>query len=216
VPFLSGLLAGRIEQVIGQGCCKVRGTMPADLAATPSYLVMNTDQLGIPAEKAEQAAWRATEAYRFNLAAGFVLLATVPPPPERPGGWSMLIMAFDPQDGTGTQLHGAWWLGPDFPAHPVKAFSQLVARFGSPLSTPAGSSVFYLASVGEIPPQPPGLADQVDLHALRQADQSGATAGWMWCFGINVSKHRAYLQAMEAAFHIGRPSPGRRRRSRKR
>jgi hypothetical protein len=194
-PLLSGLLAGRTELVIRQGCCKVRGTMPA----APGYRVMNVDRLGIAAEKAERAAWRATEAYRFNLAAGFVLLATVPPPPERACGWSMLVMAYDPQDGTGTQLRGAWWLGPEFPAHPVKAFSQFVARFGSPLATPAGSSVFCLGCAGEIPPQPSRQAGQIDLHALRQASQSGVTAGWAWCFGISVSKHRAYLQAMEAA-----------------
>jgi len=198
VPLLSGLLASRIELVIGQGCCKVRGTMPADLVATPSYRAMNADRLGIPAEKAEQAAWRATDAYRFNLAAGFVLLATVPPPPGRAGGWSMLVMAYDPQDGTGTQLRGAWWLGPEFPAHPVRAFSRFVARFGSPLATPAGSSVFCLGCAGEIPPQPAGRADDIDLHALRQATQSGVTAGWVWCFGIHVGRHRAYLQAMEA------------------
>ena len=173
--------------------------MPADLAATPSYLAMNGDRLGIAAEKAERAAWRATEAYRFNLPAGFVLLATVPPPPERPVGWSMVIMAYDPQDGTGTQLRGAWWVGPEFPAHPVKAFSRLVARFGCPLATPAGSSVFCLGYAGEIPPQPTRRPDQIDLHALRQATDSGVTTGWLWCFGINVSKHRAYLQAMEAA-----------------
>jgi hypothetical protein len=214
VPFLSGLLAGGIELAIGQGCCRVRGTMPADLAVTPSYRVMNADRLGIPAEKAERAAWRATEVYRVQLAAGFVLLATVPPPPERAGGWSMLVMAYDPQDGTGTELRGAWWLGPEFPAHPVKAFSRFVARFGSPLATPAGRSVFCLACAGEIPPQPTGRADQIDLHALRQASQSGETAGWAWCFGINVSEHRAYLQAMEAAGQAARHPSGRRHRDR--
>ena len=198
VPLMSGLLASRIELVIGQGCCGARGTMPADLSATPGYWVMNADRLGIPAEKAERAGWRATEAYRFNLEAGFVLLATVPPPPDRAGGWSMLVMAYDPQDGTGTQLHGAWWLGPEFPSHAVKAFSQFVARFGSPLATAGGRSVFCLGCAGEIPPQPTGRAEDIDLHALRQASHSGLTAGWAWCFGIDVHKHRAYLQAMEA------------------
>jgi hypothetical protein len=194
---MGGLLASRIELAIGKGCCPARGTMPADLRATPSYQVMNADRLGIPAEKAERAAWRATEAYRYNLPAGFVLLATVPPPPDRAGGWSMLVMAYDPRDGTGTQLHGAWWLGPEFPAHPVTAFSKFVARFGSPLTSRGRRSVFFLGCAGDIPPQPTGRIEDIDLHAVRQADQSGTTAGWAWCFGIDVRRHRAYLQAME-------------------
>jgi hypothetical protein len=140
-----------------------------------------------------------TEAYRYNLPAGFVLLATVPPPPDRAGSWSMLVMAYDPRDGTGTQLHGAWWLGPEFPAHPVTAFSKFVARFGSPLSSPVGRSIFFLSSAGQIPPQPAGRVDDIDLHAVRQpGQQPGTTAGWEWCFGIDVRKHRAYLQAIEA------------------
>jgi hypothetical protein len=198
MAFLSGLLASRIESVIGQGCCRARSTMPADLTATADYRVMNVDPLGIPAVKAERAGWRAAEAFRFNLATGFVLLATVPPPPERAGGWSMLLMAYDPQDGTGTQLRGAWWLGPDFPANAIKAFSRLVARYGCPLTTPAGESFFWLGSAGEIPPQPAVLAEHVDLHALRQVTQFGDPAGWAWCFGINVPKHRAYLKAMQS------------------
>ena len=195
---MSGLLASRIESVIGQGCCRARATMPADLFTTPSYRVMNADRLGIPAEKAERAGWRATEAYRFNLEDGFVLLATVPPPPERAGGWSMLLMAHDPQDGSGTQLQGAWWLGPEFSGHAIKAFSRFVARFGSPLATARGDSVFCLGFPGEIPPQPAGRADHVELHALRQAGPSGQALGWAWCFGIDVRRHRGYLQAMEA------------------
>jgi hypothetical protein len=195
---MSGLLASRIESTIGPGCCRARGTMPADLSATPGYRVMNADRLGIAPEKAEQAGWRATEAYRFNLESGFVLLATVPPPPDRAGGWSMLLMAYDPQDGTGTQLHGAWWLGPEFPANAIKAFSQFVARFGNPMSTPASRSVFWLGCAGEIPPQPTGRVEDIDLHALRQASQSEQAIGWAWCFGIDVRKHRAYLRAMEA------------------
>lgn len=194
---MSGLLASRIEFALGQGCCRARGTMPADLRATPDYRVMNTDRLGIPAERAERAGWRATEAYRFNLEAGFVLLATVPPPPDRAGGWSMLLMAYDPQDGTGTQLRGAWWLGPEFPAHAVKAFSRFVARFGTPLAAAARSTVFCLGSAGEIPPQPTGRITDIDLHALRQY-RLGQPAGWAWCFGIDVRKHRSYLKAMEA------------------
>ena len=195
---MSGLVASRIELVIGQGCCRARGTMPADLYTTRNYRTMNADRLGIPPQKAEQAGWRATEAYRYNLPSGFVLLATVPPPPERTGGWSMLLMAYDPQDGTGTELRGAWWVGPEFPAHAIKAFSRFVARFGSPLTTRKGEMIFCTGARGEIPPQPGSRAKDVDLHALRQADESGQTLGWAWCFGINVAKHRAYLQAMEA------------------
>lgn len=172
--------------------------MPAELSATPGYRVMNAGPLGITPDKAERAAWRATEAYRFNLPAGFVLLATVPPPPERAGGWSMLVMAYDPQDGSGTQLRGAWWLGPEFPAHPVKAFSRFVARFGCSLAAARGESVFYLACPGQIPPQPAGRADHVELHAVRQATEHEGTLGWAWCFGIDVRKHRDYLQAMQA------------------
>jgi hypothetical protein len=172
--------------------------MPADLYTTTSYRMMNADRLGIPPQKAEQAGWRATEAYRYNLPSGFVLLATVPPPPERAGGWSMLLMAHDPQDGTGTELRGAWWLGPEYPAHAVKAFSHFVARFGNRVKTSRGQTVFCARARGAIPPQPTGRAENVDLHALRQADESGETAGWAWCFGINVGKHRAYLQDMEA------------------
>jgi len=171
--------------------------MPADLYTTPGYRVMNADRLGIAAERAERAGWRAREAYRFNLEAGFVLLATVPPPPERAGGWSMLLMAHDAQDGSGTQLRGAWWLGPDFPSHAIKAFSRLVARFGHPLATPNGDSLFCLGSPGEVPPQPTGRADYVELHALRQTGNLGQALGWAWCFGIDVRRHRDYLQAME-------------------
>jgi hypothetical protein len=174
--------------------------MPADLVATADYRVMNRDRLGITPEKAERAAWRATEAFRFNLENGFVLLATVPPPPERAGGWSMLLMAYDPQDGTGTQLRGAWWLGPEFKAPAVKAFSQLVARFGSSLNTPAGDTVFALTSPGDIPPQPAGRAEHLDLHAIRQVSRvDERMLGWAWCFAIDVRKHRDYLQAMEVS-----------------
>jgi hypothetical protein len=194
---MSGLMASRIESLLRQCCCRPRATMPADLYTTPGYRVMNADRLGVPAGKAERAGWRASEAYRFNLETGFVLLATVPPPPERAGGWSMLLMAHDRQDGGGTLLEGAWWLGPEFPAHAIKAFSRFVARFGRPLTTPKGDGLFYMGSPGEIPPQPTGRADNVELHALRQTGNSGEMTGWAWCFGIDVRRHRDYLQAME-------------------
>jgi hypothetical protein len=193
MSLMSGLLASKIELTIGRGCCPARSTMPADLFATPSYRVMNADRLGIAADKAERASWRASEAYRYNLPAGFMVLATVPPPPERAGGWSMLVMGYDPRDGTGTQLRGAWWLGPEFPAQPIAAFSKFVARFGRALYSPVDKGIFFLGSAGDIPPQPTGPPEYIDLHAVRQP------AGWAWCFGIDVPKHRGYLQAMEAS-----------------
>ena len=38
--------------------------MPADLIPAPGYGAMNSDRLGIAAQKAERASWRATRAYR--------------------------------------------------------------------------------------------------------------------------------------------------------
>jgi hypothetical protein len=87
--FFRGQTARAIESALTEGCCRVQRTMPADLPPTAGYLAMNSDPLGIPAEKAEQASWRVNEAHRFTVEPGFVLLATVPAPPDRPGGWSM-------------------------------------------------------------------------------------------------------------------------------
>ena len=172
--------------------------MPADLMPTPGYQVMNADRFGIPHEKAERASWRATEAYRFNVEPGFVLLATVPPAPDTPGGWSMLMMAHDARDGTGTYLRGAWWLGPGATANPVRAFSQFVARFGARLTADDGQNgIFYLRVSTAIPPQPTSQPDDVELHALPQSRQFEGMTGWAWCFGINRRKHREYLQAFE-------------------
>ncbi|HWG02064.1 MAG TPA: hypothetical protein VG164_09510 [Trebonia sp.] len=167
---------------------------------------MNADRFGIPAQKAERASWRATKAYRFNVGAGFVLLATVPPPAERPGGWTMLLMAHDSRDGAGTYLRGAWWLGPGTWENPMRAFSQFVGRFGVKLATEQTEGIFYLNSPGQMPPQPVGIRpDDVELHALPQpgqpgqawqTGQPGGAAGWAWCFGIDRRKHREYLKAV--------------------
>ena len=109
--------------------------MPADLIPTPGYRVMNADRFGIPHEKAERASWRATEAYRFNVEPGFVLLATVPPPPETPGGWSMLMMAHDARDGTGTYLRGfvtRYENGPHISARAIKRRYSATISSGLP------------------------------------------------------------------------------------
>jgi hypothetical protein len=196
VFFTRGQVATAIESLLSQDCCRVQRTMPADLRPAPGYLAMNSDQLGIAPEKAEQASWRATEAHRFNVEPGFVLLATVPPPPERPGGWSLLLMAHDARDGSGTQLLGAWWLGPDAPANPVTAFSRFVGRFGTYLSDGRREGLFYLRSPGPVPPQPTGKADDIELHALQQIRQFVGEIGWAWCFGIDTRKHRTYLRAL--------------------
>ena len=131
--FFRGQTARAIESALTEGCCRVQRTMPADLPPTPGYLAMNSDPLGIPAEKAEQASWQVNEAHRFTVEPGFVLLATVPAPPDRPGGWSMLLLAHDARDGTGSLLLGAWWLGAQAPAKPAAAFGWFVGRFGVPL-----------------------------------------------------------------------------------
>jgi hypothetical protein len=170
--------------------------MPADLPPAPGYLAMNSDPMGIAPEKAEQASWRAAEAHRFNVEPGFVLLATVPPPPDRPGGLSMLLMAHDATDGSGSQLTGAWWLGPNAPANPVAAFSRFVGRFGTFLTVGSRESLFYLYSPGPVPPQPAGKAASIELHALPQTRQFEGRIGWAWCFGIDTRKHRAYLRAL--------------------
>lgn len=196
VLFTRSQVAKAIESLLSQDCCRVQRTMPADLSPAPGYLVMNSDPLGIAPEKAEQASWRAPEAYRFNVEPGFVLLATVPAPPERPGGWSMLLMAHDARDGAGTQLLGAWWLGPDAPANPVAAFSQFVARFGTYLAHGPRQGLFYLRSPGTVPPQPAGAANGIELHALPQTRQFAGAIGWAWCFGIDTRKHRTYLRAL--------------------
>jgi hypothetical protein len=189
-----------IEAALSEDCCRGHRTMPADLIPAPGYEAMNSDRLGIPTQKAERACWRASRAYRFNVEPGFVLLATVPPPPDVPGGWSMLLMAHDARDGAGTYLRGAWWLGPGAWENPVRAFSQFVGKFGVRLATEQNDGIFYLDSPGEIPPQPVGVRlDDVELHALRQTRQFADPIGWAWCFGIDRRKHRGYLQAIEGS-----------------
>ena len=205
VIFMRGTLSAGIEALLARHGCQLQRTLPADLTPTLGYQVMNADRLGIPAEKAECASWRVNDAHQFNLPHGFVLLATVPPPPERPGGWSMLLMAYDARDGNGTRLLGAWWLGPDFPAEPLKAFSQFVGRFGCRMRIPGTESVFFLGAPGEIPPQPAGRVKDVELHAIRQQREPAEPPSWAWCFGIDVPKHRAYLEAMEAGVRKRKP-----------
>jgi hypothetical protein len=197
VSFLSGVMAGEIEWAIRRGCGQVRATMPADLFISESYRAVNSDRLGIPAGKAERAGWRASEACRLALPSGAVLLATVPPPPERAGGWSMLLMAYEPPD-SGTLLRGAWWIGPEYPVNAVKAFSLFVARFGIRLRTRRGENLFSIVNAGPVPPQPAKRAEHCELHALPQARPDGKTIGWAWCFGIDRTRHRDYLTAMEA------------------
>jgi hypothetical protein len=194
VLFTRRQVATRIESLLMQDCCRVQKTMPADLAPTRGYLAMNRDRLGIAPELAERASWRATQAFRFNVEPGFVLLGTAPP--EQPGGWPMLLVAHDARDGAGTRLLGAWWLGPDAPRNPVTAFSRFVCKFGRNLSTGRLESLFYLHSPGEIPPQPVGVADNIELHALRQIRQFTGMIGWAWCFGIDTRKYRTYLRAL--------------------
>ena len=196
VFFTRGQVAQAIESLLSEDRSRVQRTMPADLSPSPGYLAMNSDQLGIAPEKAEQASWRATQAHRFNVEPGFVLLATVPAPPERPGGWSMLLMAHDACDGSGTRLLGAWWLGPGAPTNPVTAFSQFVARFGTDLRDGRSEGLFYLRSPGPAPPQPTGKADAIELHALQQTRQFAGEIGWAWCFGIDTRKHRTCLRAL--------------------
>jgi hypothetical protein len=192
--FTRSQVAARIEALLTQDCYRVQRTMPADLMADPGYLVMNSDPLGIVPELAERASWRANEAYRFNVEPGFVLLGTAPP--EQPGGWSMLLIAHDARDGSGTRLRGAWWLGPGAPANPVTAFSRFAGRFGRLLSDGQRESLFYLRSPGSVPPQPTGRAEDIELHALRQTRQFAGMVGWAWCFGIDTRKHRAFLRAL--------------------
>jgi hypothetical protein len=187
--------ARAIESMLLEVRGGVHATMPADLPPAPGYLAMNSDPMGIAPQKAEQASWRAAHAHRFNVEPGFVLLATVPAPPDQPGGWSMLLMAHDARDGAGTRLTGAWWLGPGAPADPVAAFSRLVGRFGTFLSVGQREGLFYLYSPGPVPPQPAGKAARIELHALPQTRQFEGRTGWAWCFGIDTRKHRAFLHA---------------------
>ena len=194
--FNRGGTAKAIESLLAKDCCRVQRTMPADLPPTRGYRAMNSDPLGIAPEKAEQASWRAAEAHRFNVEPGFVLLTTVPPPPDRPGGWSMLLMAHDARDGLGTRLLGAWWLGPDAPAHPVAAFGRFVARFGTYLGDGQREALFYLRWPDPVPPQPTGRPAGIELHALPQDRQFAGRIGWAWCFGIDTDKHRTYLRAV--------------------
>jgi hypothetical protein len=183
---------------------RVQRTMPADLSPSPGYTVMNSGELGIAPDKAERASWRATEAHRFNVEPGFVLLTTVPAPPDRPGGWSMLLMAHDARDGSGTQLLGAWWLGPGAPADPVTAFSRFVGRFGRHLSVGRREGLFYLRAPGPVPPQPVGRAEGIEFHALPQTRQFAGRIGWAWCFGIDTCKHRAWLRALAGTAETSR------------
>ncbi len=209
--FTRGQAARAIESLLEQDRYRVQTTMPADLPPAPGYLAMNSDPLGITPQKAEQASWRAAEAHRFNVEPGFVLLATVPAPPDRPGGWSMLMMAHDASDGSGSRLTGAWWLGPDAPANPVTAFSRFVGRFGTFLSDGRRESLFYLHSPEPVPPQPARNPAGIELHALPQTRQFAGRTGWAWCFGIDARKHRAYLRGL---LDIGAPAGGSGRRCR--
>lgn len=191
--FTRRQFAVRLESLLNQDCCRVQSTLPADLRPTRGYLAMNSDRLGIAPDVAERASWRATEGYRFNVEPGFVLLGVAPP--EKPGGWSMLLLVHDARDGAGTQLLGAWRLGPKGPRSAVTVFSQFVGRFGTFLADGKTESLFYLHSPGAIPPQPVGRPDDIELHALRQTRQFAGPIGWAWCFGIDARKYRAYLQA---------------------
>ncbi len=173
---------------------RVQRTMPADLLATPGYLVMNNHPLGIAPDVAEMASWRASEAHRFNVEPGFVLLGVAPP--DRPGGWPMLLSAYDARDGAGTQLLAAWWLGPDTPTNPVAAFSTFIAQFGTHMSDGRNESLFFLRSPGTVPPQPVRRGYEVELHALRQTQQFVGMVGWAWCFGIDIRKYRSYLSLL--------------------
>jgi hypothetical protein len=193
--FTRGQVASAIESLLRQDCCRVQSTMPADLTPTPGYLAINNDRLGIAPELAERASWRAAEAYRFNVEPGFVLLAVAPP--DRPGGWPMLLMAHDARDGSGTQLLGAWWPGPDASRDPVTAFSQFVGKFGTRLSDGGTESIFFIHSPGLVPPQPAGRAKDIELHCLRQTRQFAGMIGWAWCFGIDTRKYRTFLRAFE-------------------
>jgi hypothetical protein len=169
--------------------------MPADLAPTSSYLAVNSDRPGIAPERAERASWRVSEAHRFNVEPGFVLLGLAPP--EQPGGWPMLLMAHDARDGSGTHLLGAWWPARDAAGNPVTAFSRFVGRFGQHLSNGRTESLFFLRSPGPVPPQPAGRAADVEIHALRQTRQFAGMIGWAWCFGIDTRKYRTYLRAFD-------------------
>jgi hypothetical protein len=165
--------------------------MPAEMLATPGYLVMNNHPLGIAPEIAEMASWRADKAHRFNVEPGFVLLGVAPP--TRPGGQPMLLSAYDPQDGSGTQLLGAWWLKPDTADDAVAAFSKFVAQFGAHMSDGRNESLFFLRSLGPTPPQPARGEREVELHALRQTRQFVGMVGWAWCYGIDIHKYRHHL-----------------------
>jgi hypothetical protein len=202
-----------IEEALSQDCTRELGTMPADLVPILGYGAMNADRFGVPAQKAERASWRASKAYRFAVGPGFVLLATVPPPPRSPDDWTMLLMAHDAGDEAGTYLRGAWWLGPGTWDNPMRAFSQFVGRFAVKMATAQTEGIFYLNSPDEVPPQPVGVRlDHVELHALPQRPRSATPksaapktegpapeglAGWAWCFGIDRRKHREYLKAVE-------------------
>jgi hypothetical protein len=192
-----------IEAALSADCTRELRAMPAGLVPILGYGAMNADRFGVPARKAERASARATKAYRFDVGPGFVLLATVPPPPRSPDDWTMLLMAHDAGDGEGTYLRAAWWLGPGTWDNPMRAFSQFVGRFAVKMATAQTEGIFYLNSPDEIPPQPVGVRlDNVELHALPQNPKPAgltpdAPAGWAWCFGIDRRKHRDYLQTQE-------------------
>jgi hypothetical protein len=187
-------VAAGIESLLLEDRFRVQRTMPAEMLATPGFLVMNNHPLGIAPEMAEMASWRAGEAHRFNVEPGFVLLGVAPP--ARHGERSMLLSAYDPQDGSGTQLLGAWWLGPDMPSDAVAAFSKFVAQYGAHMSDGRNESLFFLRSIGAVPPQPAHDEREVELHALRQTRQFVGMIGWAWCFGIDLRKYRHYLSLL--------------------
>jgi hypothetical protein len=203
VRFTRGQVAAGIETILTADRSRVLRTMPADLDATAGYVAVNRHPCGITPETAERAAWRAHEAHRFDVEPGFVLLAIAPP--ERPGGWSMLINAHDARDGAGTRLLAAWWLGPYEPRDPVAVFGKLVARFGVHLRDGRREALFHLHTTGATPPQPVTRPQDVDLYALPRTGTFREPLGWAWCFGIDSRRYRTFLDSFET---LGRPLGG--------
>ena len=160
-----------------------RGLLPgaahnaADLPPTPGYRAMNSDPLGIRPRRPSGRPGRSTR--RTGLPSSRASCCWRRSPlADRPGGWSMLLLAHDARDGTGSRLLGAWWLGSAGAGEAAAAFGWFVGRFGVPLRDGGREGLFYFHTPSPVPPQPPGTLDGGELHAISQTRQFVGPVGW--------------------------------------
>jgi hypothetical protein len=183
--------AEHIEKSLAERLTMVMRTLPSEMEPTEDYLLVSEQPFGIDAELALRASWRAKEAYRYPVSRGFMLLGVAPP--ELSNAWPMLIYAYDPQDGSPTQLRGSWWLHPRAsPTAPV-AFARWLANTGTPLTHRSRSGLLLHGLSGDAQPTLVDPDRTVELHCHREFDQWGQPLGWTWCFAVDRDRYEYNL-----------------------